>query len=135
MENIKYGYAVVHVAVHLLLAGVLYFTIQPDLTINFTKLVLIGLGTAVVDLDHLMLWKEKGIPGYLYLRTMLEFGKARKYKFHNFLVLFGAFGGSLLIMVNDYFLIGLFFAAVGLHLLWDIFEDLVIFKMGYGHWI
>ncbi len=135
MENIKYGYAMIHVAVHLLLAGLFYFAVQPNLAINFTKLVLIGLGTAVVDLDHLILWKEKGMSGYLYLRTVVESGKGRKYKFHNFLVLFGAFGGSLLILVNDYFLIGLFFSAVALHLLWDIFEDLVVFKMGYGHWI
>lgn len=140
MKIIGYNYALVHIAVHLLVAGLLYFAVQPDLSLdfaklNFTKLAIIGAGTAVVDLDHLLLWKEKGISGYLYLRTILEFGKPRKYKAHNLMVLFGAFGGSLLILVYDYFLIGLFFVAVMLHLLWDFLEDIVIFKMGYRHWI
>lgn len=134
-KETKYNYAAIHIAVHLILAGLLYFAVQPDLEIDFTKLLLIGFGTAVIDLDHLMLWREKGVSGYLYLRTVLEYGKPRKYKFHNLMVLFGAFGGSLFILVYDYFLIGLFFATVALHLLWDLLEDLVIFKMGYGHWI
>lgn len=135
MEDIKYSYAIVHISVHLALAGLLYFAVQPDLTLDFTKLFLIGLGTVAVDLDHVLLWKERGIKGYLRLRTLVEYGKPRRYKFHNLLFLFSAFGGSLLILVYEYFFIGLFFAAVALHLLWDFLEDMVIFKMGYGHWI
>lgn len=139
-EDVKYSYAAVHIAVHLLLAGLLYFVVQPDLlfdytAIDYTKLVIIAFGTAVVDLDHVLLWKERGIRGYLRLRAFVEYGKPRRYKFHNLLVLFAAFGGSLSTLVYDYFLIGLFFVAIALHLLWDLFEDLVIFKMGYGHWI
>jgi len=133
--NTKYSYAAVHIAVHLLIAGLLYLAVQPDLAVDSTKLFIICLGTAAIDLDHLALWKEKGMSGYLYLRTVLEFGKPRKYKFHNLMVLFGTFGGSLLILLGDYFLIGLFFAAAALHLLWDLLEDLFIFNMGYGHWI
>lgn len=135
IENVKYNYAITHIAVHMLIAVVIYFTVQLELTLDYVKLLLIGLGTAVVDLDHLMLWREKGMTGYLYLRTVLEFGKPRKYGFHNFMILFGTFGGSLLILVYDYFYIGLFFAAAALHLLWDLAEDLLIFKMGYRHWI
>ena len=135
MEDVKYSYAIVHISVHLVLAGLLYFAVQPDLTLDFTRLFLIGLGTAVVDLDHVLLWKERGIKGYLRLRTLVEYGKPRRYKFHNLLFLFSAFGGSLLILVYEYFFIGLFFGAVTLHLLWDFLEDMVIFKMGYGHWI
>jgi len=135
MKTIGYNYAIVHVAVHLLIAGLLYFAVQPDLELNYTKFAIIALGTAVVDLDHVPLWKERGIKGYLELRSIEEYGKPRKYKFHNLMVLFGTFGGSLLILVNVYFLIGLFFAAAALHLLWDLLEDLMIFKMGYGHWI
>lgn len=135
MKIIGYNYALIHIAVHILIAGLLYFAVQPDLSIDYTKFAIIALGTAVVDLDHVALWKERGIKGYLELRSIEEFGKARKYKFHNLMVLFGTFGGSLLVLVYDYFLIGLFFVAVAVHLLWDFFEDIVIFKMGYGHWI
>lgn len=135
MEDVKYGYVIVHISVHLALAGLLYFAVQPDLTLDFTRLFLIGLGTVAVDLDHVLLWKERGIKGYLRLRTLVEYGKPRRYKFHNLLFLFSAFGGSLLMLVYEYFFIGLFFAAVALHLLWDFLEDMVIFKMGYGHWI
>jgi len=135
MKIIGYNYALVHIGVHLLIAGLLYFVVQPDLSIDYTKLAIIILGTAAVDLDHVPLWKERGIKGYLELRSIEEYGKPRKYKFHNLMVLFAAFGGSLLILVHDYFLIGMFFSAVLLHLLWDLLEDLIIFKMGYRHWI
>lgn len=135
MKIIGYNYALIHIAAHLLAAGLLYFAVQPDLSINLAKFALIALGTAVVDLDHIFLWKDLGLKGYLKLRSIEEFGKPRKYKFHNLMVIFGAFGGSLLILVYEYFFIGLFFVAMSLHLLWDFFEDIIVFKMGYRHWI
>jgi hypothetical protein len=135
MKVMGYNYAAIHVMVHIVVALLLYVAVQPDLSLNMLKLAIIAAGTAVVDLDHVFLWKERGIRGYLKLRSVEEYGKPRRYKFHNFMVICGLFGGSLLIVVNDYYLIGLFFAAALLHTLWDLIEDLVIFRMGYGHWI
>ena len=130
-----YNYALLHVAMHLVLAGFLYFAVQPDLSINFPKLVPIVLGLALVDLDHIPLWVERGIRGYLKLRSMEEFGKPRRYFMHNFFFIIGSFGGSLLVMLHDFYPIGLFFLSMALHLLWDFFEDIIIFGMGYRHWI
>lgn len=128
-------YAALHSAMHLVLAGLLYFAVQPDLSLDMEKLATIALGTMIVDLDHMPLWRERGIRGYLKLRSMEEFGKPRRYALHNFFFLIGSLGGSLLIMISDFFLLGLFSASFALHLIWDFSEDIMIFDMGYGHWI
>jgi len=130
-----YKYAFIHLFVHVIIAGLLYFVVQSDMSVDYSKLIFIAIGTAAIDLDHILLWKERGLVGYLKLRSIEEFGKPRKYKFHNLMVLFIAFGGALTIFIYEYFLIGLFFAAMSLHLLWDLFEDLVIFRMSYRHWL
>lgn len=130
-----YNYALVHVAVHVVLAAALYFAVQPDLALDAGKAAAVALGTAALDFDHVPLWMDVGIGGYLKLRTIEEYGKPRKYKLHNLMVLFVALGGSLLVAVSEYFLIGLFSAAVVLHIAWDLAEDVVVFKMGYRHWI
>ena len=135
MKIVGYNYAAVHIIMHIVIAFILYLSVEQDFSWDFAKLAVIAAGTAVVDLDHIFLWKEKGIKGYLELRSIEEYGKPRSYKFHNLMVFCGFFGGSLLLVVNDYYLIGLFFAAALLHMVWDLFEDLVIFRMGYGHWI
>jgi len=123
MKIIGYNYAVIHTLVHLLVAGFLYLASQPDLSINYTKMAVIALGTAVVDLDHVGLWMKKGVKGYLELRSIEEFGKPRRYRLHNLMVVFLLIGASGLLVVRDY------------HLLWDFTEDVLIFKMGYRHWI
>jgi|GEM_PF-5638765 len=130
-----YNYALLHIAMHLVLAGLLYFAFQPDLSFNFEKFLAIAIGTVLVDLDHMSLWVERGVRGYLRLRSVEEFGKPRRYIMHNFFFIIGSVGGSMLIILKDFFLVGLFSAALALHLLWDFFEDIVIFDMGYRHWI
>ena len=128
-------YAVLHAAMHLVAAGLLYLIFQPNLSINLTKLIPIALGTVVVDLDHIPLWIEKGLRGYLKLRSMEEFGKPRRYAIHNFFFLIGSLGGCLFLMLPETIPLGLFSAAFAIHLIWDFLEDIVIFDMGYGHWI
>lgn len=135
MKIIGYNYAAIHVIVHLVVAFLLYLCVQPDLSLDVMTLIAIAFGTAVVDLDHVFLWKDIGIRDYLKLRSVEEYGKPRRYKFHNFMVMCGLFGGSLLVLVNDYYLIGLVFVAALLHMLWDFIEDIAVFRMGYGHWI
>ncbi|MFH1622980.1 MAG: hypothetical protein ABIA12_00455 [Candidatus Aenigmatarchaeota archaeon] len=135
LRIIGYNYALVHAAVHVVLAAALYFAVQPSLTLDMGKAAAVALGTAVLDFDHVPLWMDVGIRGYLKLRTVEEYGKPRKYKMHNFMVFFVALGGSLLVAISEYFLVGLFFAAMVLHIVWDLAEDVVVFKMGYRHWI
>ncbi len=135
MKIIGYNYAVIHVFVHLLVMFLLYFAIQPDLSLDYVKMALIIAGTFVMDLDHIPLWMDKGVMGYLELRTIEEYGKPRKYRFHNLMILLLLLGGSSLVILQDYFFIGLFCASASLHLLWDLFEDVVVFKIGYRHWI
>lgn len=130
-----YRYAMMHSAMHVVLAGLLYFAVQPDLIFKMEKFVPVLLGTVLVDFDHIPIWRERGIRGYLKLRSMDEFGKPRRYKLHNFFLVIGSLGGSLLMMFDSFFYIGLFFASLAVHLLWDFLEDILIFDMGYGHWI
>ncbi len=134
MKVIGYNYAAVHMMVHLLLAAVLYFAVQ-GFSIDYVKLAVVAVGTAIVDIDHVILWKEKGIRGYLQLRSVEEYGKPRRYMLHNLISIFALLGGSTLMVVNSYFLVGLFFAAALVHMLWDFLEDILVFRMGYGHWI
>lgn len=129
------AYALLHSAMHVVLASLLYFVVQPDLLINMEKLVPIFIGMVIVDLDHIPLWRERGIRGYLKLRSMEEFGKPRRYMMHNFFLIVGSIGGSFLLILSEFFSIGLFSASLLIHLLWDLFEDITIFDMGYRHWI
>lgn len=135
LRIIGYNYALVHVAVHVALAALLYFAVQPSLAFDLGKVAAVAIGTAALDLDHVPLWMDVGIRGYLKLRTMEEYGKPRKYQLHNLMVLFVALGGSLLVALDEFFLVGLFFAAVALHIAWDFLEDVAVFRMGYRHWI
>ena len=135
LRIIGYNYAAIHVFIHLIFAGLLYYAVQPDLATNYVKLALIVIGTAAVDVDHIPLWRDKGLKGYLEMRSIEEFGKPRKYGLHNLTILVISLGGSILIIIGDYFFIGLLSSAVALHLLWDFIEDVLFFKMGYKHWL
>jgi hypothetical protein len=135
LRIIGYNYAVVHAAVHVAVAAALYFAVNPSLTLDMGKAAAVALGTAVLDLDHVPLWLKVGVRGYLKLRSVEEFGKPRRYQLHNLMVFFVTLGGSLAVAVSEYFLIGLFFAAVVLHVAWDFIEDVAVFRMGYRHWI
>lgn len=130
-----YRYAIIHSAMHVVLAGLLYFAVQPDLITNLPKMLPILVGMVIVDLDHIPIWRERGIRGYLKLRSMEEFGKPRRYALHNFFTMVASLAGSLLMLFSEFFTIGLFFASLAVHLLWDFLEDILIFDMGYGHWI
>jgi len=128
-----FKYAVAHTVVHLLLALLLYLIFRPGLA----GLAAILLGTVLIDLDHLSLWFQHGIRGYLYLRAVIEVGKARRFYLHNLVTLIASFVASLAVgfALPKFFLFELFFLATTLHLGWDLFEDVVIFKMGVKHWM
>ena len=130
-----YTYAMLHMAMHFVIAGLLYFAFQPDLSTNLDYLLPILFGMVAIDLDHIPLWIKVGIRKYIRMRNYEERGKPRKYLLHNLLVIFIGIGGSLLVMIQTFRPYGLFFMSMTLHLLWDMFEDVMVFDMGYGHWI
>lgn len=126
----SYKYALFHTIVHVLLILAIYFLFQLN-ALNFFILIL---GTALIDLDHIPLWFKKGIGGYLYLRNVNELGKPRKYFLHNLVVLPTFLICSILVFYQQYFVFGVFSLGAASHLVWDFFEDVVIFKMSINHW-
>jgi len=126
----SYKYALFHTSVHVLLALAIYFVFQ----LNAFNFFVMLLGTALIDLDHIPLLFRKGMMGYLYIRTVIEFRKPRKYFLHNLVVLPTFLICSILAFYQQYFVFGIFSLGAASHLIWDFFEDVVIFKMGIKHW-
>jgi hypothetical protein len=122
-------YAFFHWFVHLLLA----FTLAALVASNFSEYFLIFLFTFLIDLDHMPLIRKHGIFGTIWLRAVTEFKKPRKYFMHNIYFVFLLF---LLVLVSFHFKFFAWkiFLAILIHLLWDLFEDVIIFKMGIEHW-
>jgi len=77
--------------------------------------------------------RKHGIFGTIWLRAVTEFKKPRKYFMHNIYFVFLLF---LLVLVSFHFKFFAWkiFLAILIHLLWDLFEDVIIFKMGIEHW-
>lgn len=91
--------------------------------------------TLLTDWDHLPLIKRIGIHGYWKLRTIKEVGKPRKYFFHNLFAIAATFivGSWELYAGNILYAVGVY--AIMIHLFWDFFEDVAIFRMGFKHWL
>lgn len=123
-------YAFFHIGVHLLLASLIYFLFRP----NTIGLIVILLGTVLIDLDHLSLWFKHGIKGYLYLRAVTEFGKPRKFFLHNFYVIALTGISTFIFLYYQFLILGIIFVAIFIHELFDLFEDVVVFNMGTKHW-
>jgi len=119
-------YAIFHWSFHLLFVIIIYFLFRLDLF----NLFLIILATGLVDADHVFRIKKYGL--IKWVKDSMEFHLPRKYPLHNFLVLFICLLASLLIFYN--FSLGICLLSATLHLLWDFFEDITIFKMGVKHW-
>ena len=122
-----FSHSVVHIAIMMLIG--LAFKLDA-----FGYFILF-LSTALVDLDHLQLWIKQGMRGYLLLRSVAELGKPRKYAFHKLYILFIAGIAAAVLIYNNSLLPAVAFTAVALHLSWDLFEDMIIFKTGINHWI
>ena len=123
-------YAFFHVSVHILLIYLLYLSFNS----NPLNLIVIFLGHSFIDLDHISVLRKHGIRKFFYLRTVLEFGKQRKYPLHNFYSLSISIIFVSFISSTQSFLLGLFALSILTHFLWDIFEDVVIFRMKIDHW-
>jgi hypothetical protein len=121
-------YALIHWLFHFL-PVILFYSL---LKFSSSQLFVMLLSVVIIDVDHLprirkLSWKK-------WLKESTNFHIPRKYCFHNFFSLFLFSILSLLILDQKYFLLGICSLLIGLHLLWDLLEDVFIFKMGYKHW-
>jgi len=106
----------------------LLFLLSVPYVLNFNlSLILVTLLAGIlIDLDHL-----KAAPLKKW-RIHLDFDIPRKLPFHNYVVFSISFILSFLFILNK--AIGAFFIGIFLHLLWDLVEKKVIFRMNLKHW-
>lgn len=123
----SFKYFLFHGIVHLFFVGLIYFIFQLD----WFYLLLIFLSSAAIDADHLPFIKRKGIKYWIKVWSSYV---PKSYPLHNFLTLFIFFLASFLIFVKEFFVLGICSLSIELHLLWDFFEDVFIFRMGIKHW-
>lgn len=119
-----YAYGVFHWAVHFLLAFVLAILLD----LNRSGYLLVFSATVFVDLDHVPAMLRDGI------KNILSFDKAMKFPLHNLYFLGFCFVLSIILLIDSFLFLGSVFAAVALHMVWDLAEDMIIFKMGMNHW-
>ncbi|MCS7105840.1 MAG: hypothetical protein NZ942_00785 [Candidatus Aenigmarchaeota archaeon] len=117
----SFKYIIFHWFVHLFLALMLVAWLRLELFFS----LIVFLSTIAIDFDHLPITLKEG------LKEILKFTKPRRYFFHNllFLVFF-----ILLTTLPINFSLKLIFLSLVLHLSWDLFEDVLILKIGIKHW-
>lgn len=123
-------YAFFHWLVHLLLACIIIYFYP-----NLTDALFILFFTVAIDIDHFYLIKKYGFFGTLWLRAVIEFKKPRRYVLHNIkFIIFSL----IALLLSFYYKIKFFqimFASFLFHMIWDLFEDVIIFKIGIKCWI
>jgi hypothetical protein len=107
---------------HILFILLPLYILRIDLSIIFVAVV----AGVFVDLDHLLIAPIKK------WRMHLDFDIPRKVPLHNFAMLLISFLLSFLIIFNE--IIGAVFAGIFLHLLWDLTEDIIVFRFSLQHW-
>jgi len=123
-------YAAIHTSIHLLTPlAIAYF-----FNLDFFGFLIAFIGGFVMDADHLFLVLRHGVRGAFRKVAYQGFGKSRKYPLHNFLAVVVAALGGLLVSQPGFFLAGIFSLAVFMHLLWDLLEDAVIFRLKPDNW-
>jgi hypothetical protein len=136
-------YTIFHWFIHLLISHLLTFfsgfrlinyTIDFqifNITVNFPifDYILIYIFGNIIDLDHIKVLRKYGIEG------LLKFAKKRiQYPLHNFLIIASfSLVSSILALANIRELSIILLAPV-FHLLWDMVEDVFIFKVSYRKW-
>lgn len=129
-EQMGLKYAVIHSSIHLLtiLFVILFFRL--DSVYMLIPLV----GGLIIDADHLPLVRRHGIRKAFSMVVTHGFGKIRRYKLHNYVVILASLVFGLLVFFPEYFLIGVFSISLFFHLLWDLVEDAVLFRVKLNHW-
>jgi hypothetical protein len=85
----------------------------------------------LIDFDHIPFIKKQGINAWIKVWSSHS---PKSYPLHNFMTISIFVIASLLVLIPELFVLGICFLAMALHLLWDLFEDALIFKIGIDHW-
>jgi hypothetical protein len=106
----------------------LLFLLAVPYALNFDlPLVLVTLFAGIlIDLDHLAIAPLKK------WRVHLNFDIPKKLPLHNYFIFLISFTLSFLFILNK--AVGAFFMGIFMHLLWDLLEKKLIFKMSLKHW-
>lgn len=134
-----YTYILIHWFVHFFIVHMITFLSKFSLIGYTIKIwifdfpiydyLIMYIATVLIDLDHLMVLKR------FKLKAFLEFTKVRiSYPFHNFFSLSILSLISLFLVVFNLRNIGIIFLAPISNLLWDMIEDILIFKVSYKKW-
>jgi len=121
-------YGVFHALVH----SIIVIGISLIFNLNWSGFILVLFAQCVIDLDHIPFLKKRGIK--YWFKTAWVSQVPRKYPFHNFLSIIISLVCSILILDPRLSFVGLCFLSITLHLLWDLVEDVFIFKLGMSHW-
>lgn len=120
-------YFLFHVLIHLLIVLLIFFVFQ----LSQFNLLLVIIASALIDLDHIPFIKKHGVDAWIKVWSSHS---PKNYYLHNFVTIFIFSITSFLVLLPKLFNLGICFLAIATHLLWDLFEDVVIFKMGISHW-
>lgn len=124
-----FKYFLFHSFVHLFLIELIYFTFD----LNIYQLFLIFFFSVIIDVDHLPFIMSHGIK--YWFKISWDTHEPRAYPLHKFLIIVIFSVGAFLVLLPQFFIFGVCSLSVSLHLLWDLFEDAIIFKMGVKHWM
>ncbi|MFH0711147.1 MAG: hypothetical protein V1944_01060 [Candidatus Aenigmatarchaeota archaeon] len=117
------------------LSGIVIFPIFMPYTLfgyylknNIVDQFIVIVISSLIDLDHLPALKRFGAKKFKFVQ------KRYVAPLHNFffLSLFSATSAFSALFLSK--TMGVLFFAVALHLIWDIFEDVVIFKTSFRRW-
>jgi len=123
-------YAMIHILMHFIFPIVISYFFG----LNLVQFIIVLIGAIIIDLDHLSMMLCYGIRGTFRKVVVQGFGKVRQYPFHNFAILIITAMSAFLVLLEGFFIAGIFSLAIFLHLLWDMLEDVLIFKVGIKHW-
>lgn len=127
-ENLK---PLFHYIIHILLIYAMIRFLAQD----FFSILSIILGSLVIIFDSLPTAKKIGIRKYLYLRSVMEDWKYRKYFLHTPITLVISLTLSLLLLSTLSFYFGLFFLSISLNLLADLVQMKLVHKISIRSWL
>ena len=120
-----------HYSIHI----VLFYLMIRFISQDFLSTVSLIIGGATIMFDNLLEIKRTGFMKYLYLRSVLDDWKYRRYFLHTPATLIISLTLSLLVFAPKTFYFCLFFFSMVLHLLIDLIEIRFIHKIPLKNWI
>jgi hypothetical protein len=96
--------------------------------INIIDCTIIIIVTFLIDLDHLPALKKLGFGKVIYVQKKIPS------PLHTFFFMLLFLVASIISLAFNSKILALFLFLIVLHLLWDLFEDVVIFGISYKRW-